>query len=73
MTTTLIRDADLVVAWDASEGRHAYLPGGSIAFRDGVLTFVVVGAIIGRLPSSRVGSRHGTVAGRQERLHEFTI
>ncbi|MBC7434394.1 MAG: amidohydrolase family protein, partial [Rubritepida sp.] len=40
MTTTLIRDADLVVAWDASEGRHAYLPGGSIAFRDGVLTFV---------------------------------
>ena len=40
MTVTVIRDAELVVAWDASEQRHAYMPGGDVAFRDGVLSFV---------------------------------
>lgn len=40
MTTTLIKGADLVVAWDASEKRHAYLPGGDVAFEDGVIRFV---------------------------------
>ncbi|MBY0338045.1 MAG: amidohydrolase family protein [Acetobacteraceae bacterium] len=38
--TTLIRNADLVVAWDSTEKRHAYLPGGDVAFADGKLTFV---------------------------------
>ena len=40
MTTTLIKGADLVVAWDASEKRHAYMPGGDVAFEDGVIRFV---------------------------------
>ena len=32
MTITVIKNADLVVAWDESEKRHAYLPGGDVAF-----------------------------------------
>jgi len=40
MPITLIRNADLVVAWDASEKRHAYLPGGDVAWEGGALTFV---------------------------------
>ncbi|MBS7811474.1 amidohydrolase family protein [Roseococcus pinisoli] len=40
MTVTLIKGADLVVAWDAAEKRHAYLPGGDVAFEGGVLRFV---------------------------------
>ncbi|WP_421990102.1 amidohydrolase family protein [Roseococcus sp.] len=40
MTVTLIKGADLVVAWDASEKRHAYMPGGDVAFEDGVIRFV---------------------------------
>ena len=40
MTTTVIKNADLVVAWDEAEKRHAYLPGGDVAFEDGVLRFV---------------------------------
>jgi cytosine/adenosine deaminase-related metal-dependent hydrolase len=40
MAVTLIRNADLVVAWDPAEKRHAYLPGGDVAFDGGVLTFV---------------------------------
>ncbi|MFL1461461.1 amidohydrolase family protein [Roseococcus sp. DSY-14] len=40
MPTTLIRNAELVVAWDASAKRHAYMPGADVAWRDGVLTFV---------------------------------
>lgn len=40
MTVTLIKNADLVVAWDEGEKRHAYLPGGDVAFGDGVLRFV---------------------------------
>ncbi len=40
MPTTLIRNAELVVAWDASAKRHAYMPGADVAWCDGVLTFV---------------------------------
>ncbi len=40
MPTTLIRNAELVVAWDPSAKRHAYMPGADVAWRDGVLTFV---------------------------------
>jgi 5-methylthioadenosine/S-adenosylhomocysteine deaminase len=40
MTITLIKGADLVVAWDASEKRHAYMPGADVAFEDGVIRFV---------------------------------
>ncbi|TCH99906.1 N-ethylammeline chlorohydrolase [Roseococcus sp. SYP-B2431] len=40
MAVTLIKGADLVVAWDASEKRHAYMPGGDVAFEDGVIRFV---------------------------------
>ena len=40
MTTTLIRNADFVIAWDASASNHAYMPGGDVAFEDGVIRFV---------------------------------
>ena len=40
MTTTLIRNADLAVIWDAGEKRHAYMPNADVAWRDGVLSFV---------------------------------
>jgi cytosine/adenosine deaminase-related metal-dependent hydrolase len=40
MTTTLIRNADFVIAWDATRAAHVYMPGGDVAFADGVLTFV---------------------------------
>jgi cytosine/adenosine deaminase-related metal-dependent hydrolase len=40
MATTLIRDADFVIAWDAGEKNHVYMPGADIAFEDGVIRFV---------------------------------
>ncbi len=40
MPTTLIRDAAMVVGWDAAEGTHVYLPDADVAFQDGTLTFV---------------------------------
>jgi len=40
MTTTVIRGAEMAVAWDASARSHVYMPDADIAFRDGVLTFV---------------------------------
>lgn len=40
MPTTLIRKADLIVAWDAAEKSHTYLPDADMAFTDGVLRFV---------------------------------
>lgn len=40
MTTTVIRDADVVVAWDASAKRHVYLTGADIAFEGGIITYV---------------------------------
>lgn len=35
---TVIRNADLVVAWDGEA--HAYMPGADVAFADGVISFV---------------------------------
>ena len=41
MTRTVwIRNADWVVAWDPSAGRHAYLKNGDVAFAGNALTFV---------------------------------
>ncbi len=40
MATTLIRNAEMVVAWDSSAGTHAYMPDADVAFTDGRLTFV---------------------------------
>ncbi|NBS44766.1 MAG: N-ethylammeline chlorohydrolase, partial [Acetobacteraceae bacterium] len=40
MTTTLIRNAELIVAWDESEKSHTYLPDADMAFTDGTLSFV---------------------------------
>jgi 5-methylthioadenosine/S-adenosylhomocysteine deaminase len=40
MTTTVIRNADWVVAWDEAAGRHVYRRGIDIAFADGSITFV---------------------------------
>ncbi len=38
MTTTLIRNAATIVAWQ--DGRHAYMPGADLAFSGGAITFV---------------------------------
>ena len=40
MSTTLIRNADFVIAWDAGTASHVYMPGGDVAFEDGVIRFV---------------------------------
>jgi cytosine/adenosine deaminase-related metal-dependent hydrolase len=40
MTTTCIRNADFIVAWDGAAGRHMYLQGADIAFAGRTLTFV---------------------------------
>ncbi|MBP0493454.1 amidohydrolase family protein [Pararoseomonas indoligenes] len=40
MTITVIRDADVAVAWDASAGQHTYLTGADVAFDGGIITFV---------------------------------
>lgn len=40
MTTTLIRNADFVIAWDSGTASHVYMPGGDVAFEDGVIRFV---------------------------------
>ena len=40
MTTTLIKAAELAVAWDSSAKAHSYAPDTDIAFTDGTLTFV---------------------------------
>lgn len=40
MATTVIRNAELVVAWDASAKQHVYLPDADVAFSGGALTFV---------------------------------
>ncbi|HWL83717.1 MAG TPA: amidohydrolase family protein [Roseomonas sp.] len=40
MATTVIRNADLVIAWDAAEQQHVYLTDAEVAFRDGAITFV---------------------------------
>jgi 5-methylthioadenosine/S-adenosylhomocysteine deaminase len=38
--TTLIRNADIVIAWDASRKQHTYLAGADIAFDGGMLRYV---------------------------------
>lgn len=38
--TTVIRNADLVVAWDSGARQHVYLPDADVAFEGGALTFV---------------------------------
>ena len=40
MTITVIKNADVVVAWDADASRHVYLHGADVAFEDGTLRFV---------------------------------
>ncbi|MGE0222298.1 MAG: amidohydrolase family protein [Acetobacteraceae bacterium] len=40
MTITVIRNAAMVVAWDASAKSHAYMPDADVAFSGGALTFV---------------------------------
>ncbi len=40
MTITVIRNADVVVAWDAQAARHVYLRGADVAFEDGTLRHV---------------------------------
>jgi 5-methylthioadenosine/S-adenosylhomocysteine deaminase len=40
MTITVIRNADVVLAWDDATHQHVYLPNGDIAFEDGKLCFV---------------------------------
>jgi cytosine/adenosine deaminase-related metal-dependent hydrolase len=40
MATTLIRNADFAIAWDAGSGTHGYMPGADVAFEDGVIRFV---------------------------------
>ncbi|MFN3448317.1 MAG: amidohydrolase family protein [Roseococcus sp.] len=40
MSVTLIKGAELIVAWDASEKRHAYMPDADLAFEEGVIRFV---------------------------------
>ena len=40
MTTTLIKNADWVVAWDETAGRHVYRRGIDIAFADDRIVFV---------------------------------
>jgi cytosine/adenosine deaminase-related metal-dependent hydrolase len=38
--TTVIRNADVVVAWDASEKQHVYMTGADVAFEGGTITHV---------------------------------
>ncbi|WP_424134286.1 amidohydrolase family protein [Roseomonas chloroacetimidivorans] len=40
MTTTVIRDADIVVAWDPSAKQHVYLTNADVAFQGGTITYV---------------------------------
>ena len=40
MTTTLIRNADWVIAWDEIAGHHVYRRNIDIAFADGTIVFV---------------------------------
>ncbi|MDB5368537.1 MAG: N-ethylammeline chlorohydrolase [Roseomonas sp.] len=40
MATTVIRNADLVIAWDQAEQQHLYLTDAEVAYRDGQITFV---------------------------------
>jgi 5-methylthioadenosine/S-adenosylhomocysteine deaminase len=39
MTITVIRDAGMVIGWDAASGSHRYLPGADVAFEGGAIAF----------------------------------
>ena len=39
-STTCIRNAACIVAWDATNRRHAYLMGGDVAFTGDTLTYI---------------------------------
>ncbi|HEY0419539.1 MAG TPA: amidohydrolase family protein [Acetobacteraceae bacterium] len=40
MPTTLIRNADFMIAWDPATESHSYMRGADLAFEDGVIRFV---------------------------------
>ncbi|SDB06767.1 amidohydrolase family protein [Belnapia rosea] len=40
MPVTLIRNADIVLAWDEATKQHVYMPNGDVAYEDGKLLFV---------------------------------
>jgi 5-methylthioadenosine/S-adenosylhomocysteine deaminase len=40
MSTTLIKNADWIVAWEAAGGHHAYRLNGDVAFTDDVIVHV---------------------------------
>jgi cytosine/adenosine deaminase-related metal-dependent hydrolase len=40
MSVTLIRNADIVLAWDEARKQHVYMPNGDVAYEDGKLLFV---------------------------------
>jgi 5-methylthioadenosine/S-adenosylhomocysteine deaminase len=40
MSTTVIKNADWVIAWDESAGRHVYRRGADVAFADDMIIFV---------------------------------
>ena len=40
MPTTVIRNAEIVLAWDPATQQHVYLTAGDVAFKDGKLLFV---------------------------------
>ena len=39
MPVSVIRNADMVVGWDAAAGAHRYLTAADVAFEGGALTF----------------------------------
>jgi 5-methylthioadenosine/S-adenosylhomocysteine deaminase len=39
-TTTVIRNAEVAVAWDACAEQHTYLTGADVAYSGGAITFV---------------------------------
>ena len=43
MTTTCIRNAAWVIAWDGGTGRHVYLRDADVAFEGDAITFVGAG------------------------------
>ncbi|MDQ2140958.1 amidohydrolase family protein [Alcaligenaceae bacterium B3P038] len=45
MTTTLIKNAACVVAWDAARARHVYMKDADVAFCDGTITHVGPGYV----------------------------
>ena len=40
MPITVIRNADVVLAWDDATHQHVYMPNGDLAFEDGRILFV---------------------------------